>query len=397
MLKILMAAFLSLLPISVQAQGWSRSWSAVPHRIVAPLPDPAVPDIRDSTIRQVVRLSDGGDLIRIRLSNELSEKAVLVGAVHVALVDKAGQILPDTGRIVTFGRKAAFHLPAQAPLVSDAVRLPVKALSRIAISMYLPEGAVGGTLHWNSYATGWIGPGNQVGAPMLERAGRFDRRLILSAVEVQNRQPHRTIVALGDSITDGANTSPDLNRRWPDILAERLLPETKGAVGVANAGISGNRVLRNGSGPNALARFDRDVLAVPGVSHAIILEGVNDIGAAWRAKDPVPPSAEDLISAYRQLIERAHEHGVKAVLGTILPFKGAGYWSDYGENVRRAVNSWIRDNKEADGHVDFDRALADPADPSRLAPQFNSGDFLHPNDAGHAAMAHAIDLNLLLR
>lgn len=389
------SALLLLIPISVHAQSWSRSWSAAPHRVVGLSPEGAVPDFRDSTIRQTVRLSNGGDLVRIRLSNELSDRTVLVGAVHLALVDKNGQILSDTGRIVTFGRKAAFHLPAQAPLVSDAVKLPVKALSRLAISIYLPEGAVGATSHWDAYATGWMGPGNQTGAPVLEKARRFDPRLILSAVEVENGQPHRTIVALGDSITDGAGSSIDANRRWPDILAERLLSVTKGGVGIANAGISGNRILRNGSGPNALSRFDRDVLAVPGISHVIILEGVNDIGAAWRAKDPVPPTAEDLISAYRQLIARSHEHGVKVILGTILPFKGAVYWSEYGENVRRAVNAWIRDNKEADGYVDFDRTLADPDDASRLAPKFNSGDFLHPNDAGYAAMAQIVDLNLL--
>lgn len=395
MKSLLLAALLLLLPAQAQAQSWSRSWSAVPHRIMPLAPDKTLPEFRDSTVRQVVRLSNGGDQLRIRLSNELSESPIRIGAVHVALMGTDGRLQPGTDQIVTFGRRPAFHLPGQAPLLSDPVKLPVKPLSHVAVSIYLPDGAAGAVLHWDAFATAWAAPGNQTGAPMLERARRFERRIILSAVEVENRQPNRTIVTLGDSITDGALTSIDANKRWPDILAERLQPAMKGKAGVANAGISGNRVLRNGSGPNALARFDRDVLSVPGVSHVIMLEGVNDVGAAWRAKDPMPPSAEDLIAGYRQIIVRAHEHGVKVILGTILPFKGAVYWSDYGENVRTAVNAWIRDNKEADGHVDFDKALADPADRARLAPRFNSGDSLHPNDAGHFAMAHAVNLELL--
>lgn len=390
-----LALFLSfllvgLMPVPLQAQYWSRSWSVAPHAAIPLAPARDMPNFRDKTIRQVVRLSDGGDHIRIRLSNELSDGQVRIGAVHVALADADGRIVPETGRTVTFGGRAAFHLQPQAPALSDPVAMALRPFSRIAISIYLPEGAAGGAVHPDGWATGWAVPGNQVEAHMFASAETFHQRILLSGVEVENRKPLRTLVALGDSITSGARTTVDANRRWTDVLADRL----QGTMGVANAGISGNRVLHNGSGPNALARFDRDVLAVPGLSHVIVLEGVNDLGAGARGQNP-PPEAEDLIAAYRQLIARAHGRGVRVLLGTILPYKGAGYWSEYGEGTRTAVNAWIRTNREADGHVDFARAVEDQADPSRMAARFNSGDWLHPNDAGHAAMAHAVDLKLL--
>ncbi len=202
-----------------------------------------------------------------------------------------------------------------------------------------------------------------------------------------------TIVTLGDSITDGVRATPDSNRRWPDLLAERLQQAGRRSVGVANAGISANRLLSEGDGYNALARFDADVLAVPGVSHVVILEGVNDLGNTTRAGGPMlPPQA--LIGAYRQMIARAHDRNVKVILATILPYKGAGYWSAEGEAARVAVNDWIRTNKEADGYVDLAKAIADPADPERMAKPYDVGDALHPNDAGFRVMADAFDLSL---
>ena len=219
------------------------------------------------------------------------------------------------------------------------------------------------------------------------------QRLVISGVEVENRRAVNTIVTFGDSITDGALASIDSDQRWPDLLAQKLQAGGK-RPGVANLGLGGNRLLADGTGLNALARFDRDVLAVPGVSHVIIMEGVNDIGTATRDKLPLP-TAQVLTAAIRQLITRAHGHGVKAILATILPYKGAGYWSEEGEQVRQAVNLWIRTSGQGDGFIDFDKALADKSDAAHIAAAFDGGDHLHPNDAGFRAMADAIDLKLL--
>lgn len=387
----LLAAAWTAFPAPAQAQYWSRSWSSVPHVAIPATPPVALPVLRDRTIRQMIRLSAGGEAIRIRLSNELGNGEVKIGAVQIALTGPGGQILPDSSRTVTFGGRAAFHLQPGAPALSDPVKLPAGPLTLLAVSLYLPEGAAGGAMHPDGWATGWSAPGNQTGAHMLQGAEPFRQRLLLSAVEVESRKPASVVVALGDSITSGATTTPDAYRRWTDMLSDRL----EGRVAVANAGISGNRLLRDGSGPNALARLDRDVLAAPGITHVIVLEGVNDLGAPVRNPNLPRPEPEDLIAAYRQIIARARARGVKVILGTILPYKGAVYWSEYGEGVRSAVNTWIRTNREADGHVDFARAVEDPADPARMQARFNSGDWLHPNDAGHAAMAQAVDLKLL--
>ncbi|MEC3912722.1 SGNH/GDSL hydrolase family protein [Sphingobium sp. CR2-8] len=376
----------------VQAQNWSRSWMAAP--LVSKAPPEKRPDLNNRTLRQVVRISSGGQRIRLRLSNEMSTQPLLLGAVHVALAGENGAILPGSDRVVTFNGAQGATIPARAPLLSDAIAMAVKPLTRLTISIHLPQGAPDATVHSYSAATGWNAPGDQTAAASLSDAATLGPRVIISGVEVENRKPGTTIVTLGNSITDGVRATPDSNRRWPDLLAERLQKAGRTSVGVANAGISANRLLSEGDGYNALARFDRDVLAVPGVTHVVILEGVNDIGSAFAQKRAIPTS-DDLIGAYRQMIARAHDRGVKVVLATILPYKGAGYWSAQGEAVRIAVNDWIRTNKQADGFVDLAKAIADPADPARMAKPYDVGDALHPNDAGFRVMADAVDLTLL--
>lgn len=375
-----------------QAQHWSRSWMAAPQ--LSKTPPEKRPDLTDRTVRQVVRISSGGARIRLRLSNEMSVEPLLLGAVHVALAGEGGRIEPGTDRVVTFNGMQGAAIPARAPLISDAIDLPVKPLTRITVSIHLPKGAPDATVHSYSAATGWTAPGNQTHVVSLTDSATLGSRIILSAVEVESRAPATTIVTLGDSITDGVRATPDSNRRWPDLLAERLQKAGRTNVGVANAGISANRLLSEGEGYNVLARFDSDVLAVPGVSHVILLEGVNDLGNAARDRQPML-KPEALIGAYRQMIARAHDRGVKLILATILPYKGAGYWSAEGEATREAVNRWIRTTREADGFVDLAKAIADPADPARLAKAYDAGDALHPNDAGFAVMAAAVDLKLL--
>lgn len=382
---------LALASAPAQAQSWSRSWMAAP--LVSRTAPEKRPDLSDRTLRQVVRISTGGDRIRLRLSNEMSTRPLLLGAVHVALAGANGETLPGTDRVVTFNQAQGATVPARAPLLSDPIAMPVKPLARLAISIHLPQGAPDATVHSYSAATGWTAPGDQTAATSLTDATTLGPRVIITGVEVENRKPARTIVTLGDSITDGVRATPDSDRRWPDLLAERLQRGGMTLTGVANAGISANRLLSEGDGYNALARFDSDVLAVPGVSHVIILEGVNDLGAAARDQQPMLPPAA-IIGAYRQMIARAHDRGVKVILATILPYKGAGYWNAAGEASRVAINDWIRTNREADGYVDLAQAIADPADPARMARAYDVGDALHPNDAGFRVMADAIDLSL---
>ena len=382
---------LALASAPAQAQSWSRSWMAAP--LVSRTAPEKRPDLSDRTLRQVVRISTGGDRIRLRLSNEMSTRPLLLGAVHVALAGANGETLPGTDRVVTFNQAQGATVPARVPLLSDPIAMPVKPLARLAISIHLPQGAPDATVHSYSAATGWTAPGDQTAATSLTDAATLGPRVIITGVEVENRKPARTIVTLGDSITDGVRATPDSDRRWPDLLAERLQRGGMTLTGVANAGISANRLLSEGDGYNALARFDSDVLAVPGVSHVVILEGVNDLGAAARDQQlMLPPAA--IIGAYRQMIARAHDRGVKVILATILPYKGAGYWSAAGEASRVAINDWIRTSGEADGFVDLARAIADPADPARMARAYDVGDALHPNDAGFRVMADAIDLSL---
>lgn len=382
----------ALMTAPALADGWSRSWMAAP--LVSKAPPEKRPDLQDRTVRQVVRISSGGQRIRLRLSNEMTGQPLLLGAVHVAMADENGAIVAGSDHVVTFNGAQGATVPARAPLLSDPITMPVKPLTRLTISLHLPQGAPDATVHSYSAATGWTAPGDQTGATRLTDATVIGPRIILSGVEVENSRAGTTIVTLGDSITDGVRATPDSNRRWPDLLAERLQKAGRTSVGVANAGISANRLLSEGEGDNALARFDADVLAVPGVTHVVVLEGVNDIGSAFAQQRPIP-TRDELIGAYRQMIARAHDRGVKVILATILPYKGAGYWSDGGEAVRVAVNDWIRQNGEADGFVDLAKAIADPADPARMAKPYDVGDALHPNDAGFRVMADAVDLKLL--
>ncbi len=377
--------------VPAQAQHWSRSWAAAPQ--TAPANQP-VPDLKDATVRQVVLLSNGGNRIRVRLSNEMTDAPVNIGKVTVALADADGRTVPGTTREVRFDGEGSVTIPANAPMVSEPIAMPVKPQTKLAISIHYPDGSPPPTMHLMSAATAWIAPGDQTGATTLANANTFMRRIAISGVDVETARPARTIVPYGDSITDGTASTRDANMRWPDILAKRLTAAGMKDVAVANLAISGNRVLTNGNGLNALARFDRDVLSVPGVRYVVVLEGVNDFGAAWRDKAAVKPTADDIIDGYRQMIIRAHDRGVKMIFATIAPYKGAGYWSEYGEAVRGEINTWIRTNREAAGFIDFDKATRDSADPLRLIKTYDSGDALHPSDAGYKAMGESIDLKL---
>lgn len=374
---------------------WTRSWAAAPQ---APLPPAArrepMPQLGNATVRQVARISAGGSRVRLRISNEMSAEALELGTVQVALAGPDGAIVPGSSRIVTFDGERTGIVPPYAPLVSDAIALPVPPLARLSVSIHLPRGSAAPTIHALGRQTAWIAPGDQTGATRLTDTVTSTHRYFLTGIDVLGERPRNVVVAIGDSITDGAGASIDRDRRWPDLLAERFQKAGMRGAGVANAGISANRVLKEGIGQNFLARLDRDVLAVPGVTHLIVLGGINDIGMAHRDGDPASPSADDVIDGYRQLIARAHDRGVRVIGATILPYKGAAYYSPGGDAVREAVNQWIRTGGAFDGVIDFDRIMRDPADPKQMKPGSHIGDYLHPNDEGYRAMAEAIDLRL---
>jgi len=350
-------------------------------------------EFADVTVRQLVRVSTGGKQIRLRLSNEGSASVLPVGAVHVAEAGADGGILPGTDHAVTFDGKAGVTIPASAPLLSDPVPMQVKSLDRLVISIHLPGPMprLGHALF--QYVT--LIHGDNTSAPSLPDAKLARVTAVATEVDVNADAPTNVIVTLGDSITEGALSTANAFRSWPDRLAERLVTARKNWA-VLNAGIGGNRLLRYGAGPSALARMDRDVFSVPGVKAIILLEGINDIGRGFAPSgqiDPVTPEA--LEAADKQVIARAHQKGIKVYGGLLTPYQGAGYASPAGEQVREALNNWIRTSGAFDGVIDFATPVADPANLLTFNPNYNDRDHLQPNDSGYQIMANAIDLAMV--
>ena len=297
-----------------------------------------------------------------------------------------------------FSGRSTVTVPANAVVYSDPVALAAPPLTDIAIDLYLPgttNTSAPVTMHNSAFQTSYISEtGNHAGAPKLPTVATTRSWFVVSRVEVDAPDARGVIVAFGDSITDGAASTVDTNSRWPDVLARRLLSAPTVRMGVVNAGIGGNRVLSEGaygSGINALARFEMDALSHPGVTHIIIMEGINDIG---NARQNPTPTAEDLVAGHKQLIVRARAKGVKVLGATLTPFWGAGYYTEVGEAKRQALNEWIRTGKAYDGVVDFDKATRDPSDPKKMLAAYDSCDHLHPSDAGYKAMGEAIELSL---
>ena len=353
----------------------------------------------NQTLRQIVRATIGGSRVRVILSNAFGTAPLTIGAAHIALRDKDDAIQPSRGHPLTFSGRPSVTIPALGIIYSDPVTLDLPALSDVAIDVYLP-GTTNVpsplTMHTSAFQTTYISEtGNHAGAPDFPTVATARSWFLLSRVEVDAPDARGAIVTFGDSITDGAASTPDTNSRWPDVLARRLLASpAPRKLGILNAGIGGNRVLSEGtygSGINAIARFDIDALSHPGVTHVIVMEGINDIG---NARQNPTPTAQDLIAAHKQLITRARARGVKIIGATLTPFWGAAYYTEIGEAKRHALNEWIRTSKSYDGVIDFDRATRDPADPKKLLAAYDSCDHLHPSDAGYKAMAEAVDLTL---
>lgn len=374
---------------------WIGTWYASPQEPTIGLNPAEEPrSFADQTIRQVARVSIGGERVRIRFSNEIGDQPLSIGGASIALQASGASIQAGTLRRLTFAGEPATIVPAGAPVLSDPVDFDLPELSSLVVTLYLPEETGPATAHLLGRQTAYVVSGDATGATDLPGAETTESRYFLTGVQVVADESAAAIVTLGDSITDGFAATTDQNRRWPDILAERLARRARGPERpVLNAGISGNRVLNDIIGPNAQARFDRDVLAQPGVRYLTILEGINDIGFGTFLPDQVV-SAEQIIAGYRQLIERAHSRGIAVFGATLTPFEGAGYFTEAGEAKRQAVNDWIRNSGAFDAVIDFDRVTRDPSNPRRLRPEYDSGDRLHPSDAGYAAMAESIDLNL---
>jgi lysophospholipase L1-like esterase len=369
--------------------------------VVAPAVAPAKPQplrsFNNQTVRMIVRTSIGGRRLRVQLSNTFGAGRLPIGAAHVALREKDSAIIPASDRVLTFSGKPSAVIPPGAAIISDPVDLTVPALGDLAVSIFLPDDSGPPTMHATGLHTTYISSeGNFTAQPNFTADRTTNSWYFLSSVDVLAAADTGLIVAFGDSITDGATSTNDADASWPSFLAQRLATARIANLAVVNHGISGNRVLRDGAGINALARFDRDVLSQPGVKWLMVLEAINDIGQGARANanpsDAV--TADELIAAYRQLIERAHIHGIKVIGCTLTPYEGAGYYSEPGETVRSAVNQWIRTGGGFDSVVDFDAATRDPENPRQLRPAYNIRDHLHPNDAGYKAMAEAIDLSI---
>lgn len=392
-----------------RATHWVASWQASPQPVWGEdflFPTHLPPVLGGQTVRQVARLSLGGEGVRVLFSNAYGRQPVSLGPVTLALpAATAGSVAADSLKAVTFSGQPTSVIPAGGELLSDPVALPVAALAQVVVSFYLPRPTPITTFHWDGRQTGWIVPGDRSHALHLATGGNVfetTARPLLAGIQVATAAPARSVVVIGDSITDGATASLDRDQRWPDVLAERLAPQ---GVAVVNAGISGARLLSDGMGVRALDRLERDVLAQPGVASVIVLLGINDIawpGTAF-ARTASQPTLEDLIAGYRQLIQRAHARGLKVMGATLTPFAGAlpdtplaDYYQPAKEELRQRLNAWIRTSGAFDALLDADAALRDPHQPTRLAPDYDSGDHLHPGDAGNRALAAVVNLAALL-
>lgn len=381
---------------------WAGSWATSPMQVSAPAVPPASV-FTNTTFREIVHLSTGGDYVRVRLSNVFGAGPMRVTSVHIAeaVSAKSSQIEPGTDTVVTFFGKQGVTIPAGAAYVSDPVKFDAKPLSNLAVSFHIDAPPAPETFHDNANAISYFAHGDQVSAPNLANEVKTEHWYWLTGVEVGTPQQDRCVVAFGDSITDGWESTINGNNRWPDDLAARLQenPATRD-VCVLNEGISGNRVLLDGTGPAAVARLDRDVLSQPGVKYVVVLEGINDLGHLAGSGDKSQADIDTLVKhlehAYMEIIEAAHARGLKVIGGTLTPYGGSGYDKAGGPMYQaawRQLNDWIRQPGHFDEVVHFNKATADPEHPERFAPTLGAGGHLHPNPAGYKAMANAFDLD----
>lgn len=374
---------------------WVGTWATSPFD-----GDPwhEIPTLVESTLRQVVHTSIAGKSVRVRFTNEFGTEPLRIDAATIATSAGLSNIDPASLHNLTFNGSPSIVIPPGAEVLTDPVAMATPVSANLTINIYLPLQQIRSvTVHSSARQDNYVQTGNHVRDVALNEPIVTPSWFFLKGVDVEPASAHTaSIVTFGDSITDGALSTENANHRWPDYLSARLQANPATAhLAVLNEGIGGNCVLIHCVAQNALARFDRDVLSQAGVKYLIVLESINDIG---RLHEPNMPdyklTAEDLEQGFAQLVARAHEHGIRVIGATITPYKGAGYFTEKGEQIRQAVNHWILTSGVFDGTIDFDKATGDPANPLAFAPQYDSGDHLHPKDAGYAAMADSVDLNL---
>ena len=410
-----MASFMLVVPNCYAAAApsahspWVATWGAA---MVATDPGGA-PDFTGQTLREIVHSSVGGQQARVWLSNRFGTEPLHIGAAHIALsasgsfginadgTPNQSGIQAGTDHALMFNGSDTVVIPPGSEVVSDPVALNVPALTDIAVSLYFPDHTMASTEHSDSNQISYAANGNQVGASDLGgKSWESKPWYVVSGVDV-DAPGDSAVMAFGDSITDGAYATENENHRWPDYLATRLAadPGTKksGVLGVVDVGIGGNRVLLDGYGPNAVSRINPDVIARSGARYVIILESINDIGRFTSDHQPYGDLTQRLEAGIAQIAAQAHQHGIQVIGATLTPYQGCGYYSDSGNEVRNAVNEWIRTSPIFDGVADFDKAVRDPQNPQHFAAQYDSGDHLHPKDAGYQAMAAAIDLSLFTK
>ncbi|HOM40384.1 MAG TPA: SGNH/GDSL hydrolase family protein [Bacteroidales bacterium] len=377
-------------------QTWVGTWSCAPQ-LVELHNMPPEPGLTNSTLRQVVRVSIGGDSVRVRFSNEFSSSPVTIRKANIALSAGGSKIDASTITMLTFNNNQEVTMEPGMAVTSDPVAFRIKPRTDIAITIFFGTTSPDVTGHPGSRTTSYLISGDHTSMPELSDAATADRWYIINGIDVKASDKAASIVVIGNSITDGRGSGTNKQNRWPDILAERLIqnPATSN-VAVLNQGIGGNCVLRPCLGPSALDRFEKDVLRQHGVHWLIILEGINDIG---QAPDSIAAIsiADNLITAYKQMTEKAHSSGIKVYGATILPFKGSFYYTNFREAARRKVNEWIRQNNYFDAIIDFDMIMRNPEDTLSLLPETHTGDFLHPNEKGYLIMGESIDLKLFIK
>ena len=392
---LLVAAGTSGVSQSPEKPRWVGTWAA----------SPLVADGRwmrpfaNTTLREIVHVSNGGAQVRLRFTNELGVDPLTIANAHVALSAGGSDTKAGSDHAVLFGGAASVRIAPGAAIYSDPVDFAVTPMADVAVSFFVPsQNMRAETAHLAAAQDNFVADGDQTSAVSLTRPQTMTSWYFFDGIDVPTTEGARAIVTLGDSITDGTGSTRSANRRWPNVLSARLKQE-RGMenVAVLDEGIGGNRVLNEQSGPSAVSRFDRDVLGQNGVKYLVVLEGINDIGRLSPSRMMGPEDeidARQLKHGLAQIADRAHQHGIKVFAATLTPYGGAAYWSEKGEQTRKDYNNWIRNCGLFDGVIDFDQITRDPANPDRLNPTYDSGDHLHPNDAGYKAMGEGVDLKL---